>query len=49
VPVHKQDVIRKLIMALGCHKMKPIKDALPEEYSYNDIRLVMAIHQQKKD
>jgi ATP-dependent DNA helicase RecQ len=42
VDAARREQIRKACGRLGMEWMKPIKEALPEEFSYDDIRLVMA-------
>ena len=36
------DLIRGAAQRLGVERAKPIKDALPEEVTYGEIRLVLA-------
>lgn len=43
VSKERQEMINKVIDEIGYEKLKPIKQRLPEEISYNDIHLVVAI------
>ena len=38
----RADEIRRVAMELGYERLKPIKDALPKDHTYDDIRLVVA-------
>ena len=40
-PVKEKEILAA-IKIVGLEKLKPIKEALPEEYTYDDIRLVIA-------
>jgi ATP-dependent DNA helicase RecQ len=42
VPIEKQERIQKAIAAVGGEKLSPIKQALPEEFTYDEIKLVAA-------
>lgn len=42
MPAERRQQIRDVCQRLGMEWMKPIRDALPEEVSYDEIRLVMA-------
>lgn len=44
VPKNKQNVILQAIKKVGYERLKPIREILPEEYSYDEIRLVVACH-----
>ncbi|MDR7856859.1 DNA helicase RecQ [Tissierella sp.] len=44
---HKEKEILAAINKVGLEKLKPIKEALPEEYTYEDIRLVIAKNELK--
>lgn len=45
VPKEKQKLIREAIAIVGAEKLAPIKEKLPEEISYDEIRLVTSLHQ----
>jgi ATP-dependent DNA helicase RecQ len=38
----RADEIRRVALEIGFERLKPIKDALPKEHTYDDIRLVVA-------
>lgn len=38
----KQKIILKAVEKVGCDKLKPLKECLPPEYSYEEIRLVVS-------
>ena len=42
VDIHKQERIMEVLSILGSEKLKPIKEKLGDEYTYDEIRLVMA-------
>lgn len=50
VPRERQQIINQAIDEVGMEKLKPIKNHLPEEYSYDDIHLMVAMRKstQKK-
>lgn len=48
VSIEKQEHIRKAIAAVGVEKLTPIKQALPEEYTYDEIKLVAAFSRRPK-
>ena len=43
----KEEKILNTINEVGFEKLKPIKELLPEEYSYEDIRLVIVKNELK--
>jgi len=45
VPLHKVDVIRNAVMKVGGEGLSPIKQFLGDEYSYGEIRAVLAAMQ----
>jgi ATP-dependent DNA helicase RecQ len=47
VPSDRYQVIANAILQVGDEKLKPIKDLVGEEYSYDDIRIVRAAERQK--
>lgn len=42
VPKNKQEVILNAMKNIGSEKLKPLKEFLPQEYSYEEIRLVVS-------
>lgn len=46
VSLEKQKAIRSVIDEIGIDALKPIKEKLPEDISYDDIRLVSAFYRQ---
>ena len=42
VPVEKQQAIRKEFIRIGMEKLKPIKEVLGDDYSYEELQLVRA-------
>ncbi len=48
VPSEKQKTINRMITDLGAEKIAPIKKALPEEFTYDEIRLVCAFHKRRR-
>jgi ATP-dependent DNA helicase RecQ len=42
VPAEKQEAIRQAFIQIGMEKLKPIKEALGEEFSYEELQLVRA-------
>ena len=44
VSPEKQAKINTVIAQVGCEKLAPIKELLPEEFIYDDLRLVSAFH-----
>ena len=44
-----KDEILKAIEDIGTAKLKPIKEALPEEVSYFDIRYYVAVYKLNKE
>lgn len=38
----RADEIRRVALELGFERLKPIKDALPKDHTYDEIRLVVA-------
>jgi len=44
VSTSKQQVIEQLIAQLGCERIQPLKEQLSEDYTYDDLRLVVAFH-----
>ena len=47
VTKERQDMINKVIDEIGYEKLSPIKQKLPEEISYNEIHMVVAVRQKK--
>lgn len=44
VPDQKRAMIEGVIKSVGCDKLAPIKAGLPEDYTYEEIKLVAAFH-----
>ena len=44
----KQEAIHQVIATVGCEKLSPIKNALPTNFTYEEISLVAAFHRRKK-
>jgi ATP-dependent DNA helicase RecQ len=42
VSLEKQEIIRKTFVQIGMEKLKPVKEALGNEYSYEELQLVRA-------
>jgi hypothetical protein len=42
VTPERVDIIKKVAFEKGLEFLRPIKEALPEDYTYNEIRLVVA-------
>ncbi len=42
VAADRAEVIKRVACDLGFERMRPIKDALPEDYTYDEIKLVLA-------
>jgi uncharacterized protein YpbB len=42
VAADRAESIKRVACELGFDKLKPIKEALPEDYTYDEIRLVAA-------
>lgn len=42
VPASRQESINQAITAVGLEKLRPIKEALPEDFTYEEIKLVAA-------
>lgn len=49
INLEKRESIEKVIVEVGGDKLKPIKEKLPEDITYDDIRLVWAYLKAKKD
>lgn len=49
VSIEKQELIQKAIALAGSEKLAPIKEKLPEEITYDEIRLVNALYKQKQN
>lgn len=47
VPPARQEVIKQAAANLGIEKMAPVKNALPEDYTFDEIRLVFAFLRRK--
>jgi ATP-dependent DNA helicase RecQ len=48
VSLEKQKAIRELMQELGVNRMTPLKERLPAEFTYDDIRFVFAFEKAKK-
>ena len=48
MPAERRQQIREVCQRVGLEWMKPIRDALPEEISYDEIRLVVAERKREK-
>lgn len=48
VPKNRQEVILEAIRKVGYEKLKPIKEILPPEYNYDEIRLVVSQYKYKQ-
>lgn len=44
VSAEKQEAINKVIDVIGCEKLKPIKLMLSDDFTYDEIRLVVSCH-----
>jgi ATP-dependent DNA helicase RecQ len=44
VPSERQKTIEEVIATIGVEKLTPIKQALPEDFTYEEISLVVAFH-----
>jgi hypothetical protein len=42
VPLEKQEAIKHVILQVGSDRLTPIKEKLPPEYTFDEIRLVAA-------
>ncbi len=47
VAQEKQKAIRQVIAIVGCEKLSPIKEALPQDFTYEEIGLVAAFYRRK--
>jgi ATP-dependent DNA helicase RecQ len=47
IPMEKKKRIEEIIESVGFDKLSPIKERLPENYSYDEIRLVVAFYRRK--
>lgn len=47
VSIEKQEQIKKVISTLGVEKLSPIKQALPEDFTFDEIKLVVAFSRRR--
>jgi len=47
VSQEKQEMVKKVIIEQGFQKIGPLKEALPEEFTYEEIRLVASFYQRE--